>query len=161
MGQLGYGINIKTGRPIILARGKHVIDDINFVWKKRVSLKAQMTKLGQLEIIRIGTGYVGYAYRKGNLVILKPGLHLIEPPDRFGDILSTQMQIIDLHDQVHDTSDYVPLAIKAAIFFRILQPERALRRISNIEQQITDTAVATLAGIIRASSLSDIAPRSQ
>jgi len=86
---------------------------------------------------------------------------LIEPPDRFGDIMSTQMQIIDLEEAIHETSDYVPLAIKAAIFFRIANAERAIRRISNIRKQITETAVATLAGIIRSSSLSDIASRSQ
>merc|ERR1712107_220656 len=93
--------------------------------------------------------------------ILNPGLHLIEPPDRFGDIMSTQMQIIDLEEAIHETSDYVPLAIKAAIFFRIMNAEKAIRRISNITKQITETAVATLAGIIRSSSLSDIASRSQ
>ena len=110
---------------------------------------------------RIETGSVGYAYKKGNLKILRPGLHLIVPPDRFGDIMSTQMQIIDLAEAIHETSDYVPLAIKAAIFFRIINAERAIRRISNIKKQITETAVATLAGIIRSSSLSDIASRSQ
>ena len=27
MGQLGYGMHMKTGQPVILARGKHVIND--------------------------------------------------------------------------------------------------------------------------------------
>ena len=161
MGQLGYAVDMKSGRPIILARGKHIINDINFVWKKFITLRDRITQLDQLQIIRIETGYVGYAYKQGNLKILHPGLHLIEPPDRFGNIISTQMQIIDLQEAVHETSDYVPLAIKSAIFFRIVKPERALRRISNIRQQVTETAVATLAGIIRSSSLSDIASRSQ
>eukprot|EP01084_Bolivina_argentea_P238463 400612_1 len=160
IGQLGYAVNMKTGRPILLARGKHIINDINFVWKKFITLRDRITQLDQLQIIRIETGYVGYAYKKGNLKILKPGLHLIEPPDRFGDIITTQMQIIDMPEAINETSDYVPLAIKAAIFFRIVNPEKALRRISNIKQQITETAVATLAGIIRSSSLSDIASRS-
>ena len=161
MGQLGYGVDMKSGRPIILARGKHVINDINFLWKKFITLRDRITVLDQLKIVRIETGYVGYAYRRGNLEILKPGLHLIEPPDRFGDLISTQMQIIDLEEAIFESSDYVPLAIKSAIFFRIVKPERALRRISNIRQQVTETAVATLAGIIRSSSLSDIASRSQ
>eukprot|EP01084_Bolivina_argentea_P084509 152805_1 len=161
MGQLGYAVDMKSGRPIILARGKHIINSNDFVWKKFINLRDRITELDQLQIIRIETGYVGYAYYKGNLKILKPGLHLIEPPDRFGDVLSTQIQIIDLPHAVHETSDYVPLAIKSAIFFRIVKPERALRRISNIKQQITETAVATIAGIIRSSSLSDIASRSQ
>jgi len=85
---------------------------------------------------------------------------MIEPPDRFGDIISTMNQIIDLEEAIHETSDYVPVSIKAAIFFRIVNAERALLTISDINKQITETAVATLAGIIRASSLSDIASRS-
>merc|ERR1712173_44816 len=96
----------------------------------------------------------------GNLVILKPGLHLIEPPDRFGNIMSTQMQILELPLGVHETSDYVALAIKAAVFYRIVEPEKTLVRIQNVRQQISETAVATLAGIIRASSLSDLGTRS-
>eukprot|EP00485_Elphidium_margaritaceum_P002465 CAMPEP_0202692270 /NCGR_PEP_ID=MMETSP1385-20130828/6685_1 /ASSEMBLY_ACC=CAM_ASM_000861 /TAXON_ID=933848 /ORGANISM="Elphidium margaritaceum" /LENGTH=521 /DNA_ID=CAMNT_0049347765 /DNA_START=36 /DNA_END=1601 /DNA_ORIENTATION=- len=161
IGQLGYGMNLKTGRPVFLSRGKHVINDIHFVWRKFINMGTEVTQLDQLSIIRIETGYVGYAYKKGNLCILKPGLHCIEPPDRYGDKISTQMQIIDMDEAVHETSDYVPVAIKAAIFFRIVDAEKALRRISNIKQQITETAVATLAGIIRCSSLSDIASRSQ
>merc|ERR1712129_620475 len=112
------------------------------------------------QVIRIETGKIGYAYRQGNLVILQPGLHMIEPPDRFGDILSTQMQILDLPLGVHETSDYVALAIKAAVFYRIVNPKKTLVRIKNVRQQIEETAVATLAGIIRASSLSDLGARS-
>merc|ERR1719204_1951698 len=161
MGQLGYGVDMKSGRPVILARGKHIINDIHFLWKKFITLRDRITQLDQLSIIRIETGYIGYAFKRGNLKILKPGLHMIEPPDRFGDIISTMNQLIDLEEAIHETSDYVPVSIKAAIFFRIVDAEKALLTISNIRQQITETAVATLAGIIRASSLSDIASRSQ
>jgi len=161
MGQLGYGMNMKTGQPVILARGKHIINDNYFIWRRFITLQDRITQLDQLQIIRIETGYVGYAFRGGKLVILKPGLHLIEPPDRFGDIISTMNQIIELAEAIHETSDYVPVSIKASIFFRIVNAEKALLTISDIRKQITETAVATLAGIIRASSLSDIASRSQ
>eukprot|EP00486_Rosalina_sp_Unknown_P004248 CAMPEP_0201571004 /NCGR_PEP_ID=MMETSP0190_2-20130828/13550_1 /ASSEMBLY_ACC=CAM_ASM_000263 /TAXON_ID=37353 /ORGANISM="Rosalina sp." /LENGTH=293 /DNA_ID=CAMNT_0047995207 /DNA_START=766 /DNA_END=1647 /DNA_ORIENTATION=+ len=75
--------------------------------------------------------------------------------------MSTQMQILELPKGVHETSDYVALAIKAAVFYRIVEPEKTLVRIKNVRQQISETAVATLAGIIRASSLSDLGSRSQ
>jgi len=117
--------------------------------------------LDQIEVIRVEMGWVGYCFRAGNLTILEPGLHLITPPDRFGDFLSTQLSILDLPEGVHDTSDYVPLAIKAAVFYRIVDPRKALLNIQNIQQQIVETSVATLAGIIRSSSLSDVASRSQ
>jgi len=106
-------------------------------------------------------GWVGYCYRAGNLQILEPGLHLITPPDRFGDFLSTQLSILDLPEGVHETSDYVPLAIKAAVFYRVIDPKKALLNIQDITHQIRETTVATLAGIIRSSSLSDVASRSR
>merc|ERR1719384_2990143 len=151
---------MESGKPMLLSRGEHIINSEHFVWKKFVNFSEQVTKLDQLQVIRIETGKIGYAYRQGNLVILKPGLHLIEPPDRFGDIMSTQMQILELPLGVHETSDYVALAIKAAVFYRIVEPEKTLVRIQNVRQQISETAVATLAGIIRASSLSDLGTRS-
>jgi len=55
----------------------------------------------------------------------------------------------------------VALAIKAAVFYRIVEPKKLLVRIRNIRKQLEETAVATLAGIIRASSLSDLGSRSQ
>ena len=57
-------------------------------------------------------------------------------------------------------TDYVPLAIKAAVFYRITDPLKALVRIQNIPKQIQETSTATLAGIIRSSSLADVASRS-
>jgi len=53
------------------------------------------------------------------------------------------------------------LAIKAAVFYRVVDPKKALLNIQNIGHQIMETSVATLAGIIRSSSLSDVASRSQ
>jgi len=159
LGQLGYGISRDSGQPLLLSRGKHVIKSNTFLWRKFINLRDPRTILDNLEVIRVETGNVGYCYRHGQLVILKPGLHLITPPDRFGNIISTQLSILDLPLAEHETSDYVPLAVKAAVFYRINDPEKALTRIQNIQQQILETSVATLAGIIRSSSLSDVASR--
>ncbi|ETO35130.1 hypothetical protein RFI_01945, partial [Reticulomyxa filosa] len=149
-GELGYGIDLNDGHPILLSQGKHVIRSNTFLFKQFVTLRDRRTFLDQIEIIRVemgikecfsfwrdffvdyliltvpsslsllsllkkkkGARWVGYCYRAGALTILEPGLHLIAPPDRFGDFLSTQLSIIDLPEGVHDTSDYVPLAIKA------------------------------------------------
>ena len=75
--------------------------------------------------------------------------------------MTTQMTILDLGLAVHETSDYVPLAIKSAVFYRVVDPYKALVRIQNVGQQIKETSIATLAGIIRSSSLSDVASRSR
>ncbi|ETO21693.1 Band 7 stomatin-like domain-containing protein, partial [Reticulomyxa filosa] len=174
-GELGYGLDLNDGHPILLSQGRHIIRSNTFLFKGFVTLRDRRTLLDQIEVIRVEMGWIGYCYRAGNLEILEPGLHLITPPDRFGDFLSTQLSILDLPEGVHDTSDYVPLAIKlfivenaifknkneTAVFYRILDARKALLNIQNIQHQITETSVATLAGIIRSSSLSDVASRSQ
>jgi len=114
-----------------------------------------------MKLIRVETGYVGYAYKKGELVILEPGIHLIVPPDRFGSILSTQQQTLSLPEGIHESSDYVALRIRADVFYRIVDPKRALTNIKNIEVQIRETAVSTVAGIIRSSTLNEIANSSR
>lgn len=122
MGQLGYAVDMKSGRPIILAVRPfalfpfppctvhlrlrvrsaastssttvllplHAYDSqwthvhrprcatVHFLWKKFITLRDRITQLDQLSIIRIETGYIGYAFKRGNLKILKPGLHMIE-----------------------------------------------------------------------------------
>ena len=75
-GQLGYGIDMKTGHPILLTQGEHIIDSPTFQWVKFITLRDQQTVLANLTIIRVETGYVGYCYKQGQLVILKPGVTL-------------------------------------------------------------------------------------
>ena len=80
VGQLGYGVDMSTGRPILLTRGKHFINSEHFVWKKFIKLNEPRTELDNMEIIRVETGSIGYCFRQGKLVILQPGLHMIVPP---------------------------------------------------------------------------------
>jgi len=161
IGQLGYGVERETGKPVLFSRGKHIIKSNTFVWTGFLTFRDQRTQMNNIDVIRVETGNVASCYRHGQLFILEPGLHLIQPPDRFGCMLSTQITILDLPYAVHETSDYVPLGIKSAVFFRVVDPLKALVRIQNVNKQIEETSVATLAGIIRSSSLSDVASRSQ
>ena len=73
-GQLGYGIDMKTGHPILLTQGEHSIDSTTFEWIKFITLREPQTQLANLTVIRVETGYVGYCYKQGQLVILKPGV---------------------------------------------------------------------------------------
>jgi len=157
IGQLGFGIETNTGEPVLLKTGKHVINSSTFEWRGFISCTAPKTQLGNLWLIRVETGQVGYGYEGGNLVILEPGLHLVSPPNRFENFMSTQLDILELPRAIHESSDYVPLAIHAAVFYRVADPYKALTRIKDVKIQIRDTAISTLAGIIRSSSLADIA----
>jgi len=157
VGELGFGIQSNTGEPVLLVTGKHVIRSETFSFTKFINCTDDITELGNLKLVRVETGKVGYCYRGGELQILPPGLHVVAPPDRFGGFMSTQLSILNLPTMNHESSDYVPLEIRAAVFYRIHDPIKALTRIQNVQQQIRDTAISTLAGIIRSSSLADVA----
>eukprot|EP00997_Jenningsia_sp_PLL12_P007188 NODE_37_length_3171_cov_47.713645_g33_i0.p1 GENE.NODE_37_length_3171_cov_47.713645_g33_i0~~NODE_37_length_3171_cov_47.713645_g33_i0.p1 ORF type:complete len:378 (+),score=128.77 NODE_37_length_3171_cov_47.713645_g33_i0:1950-3083(+) len=88
-------------------------------------------------------------------------LHMIGPSDRFGGFVSLQQDVIPLPENPYDNCDYVPLIIKADVFYEICDPIKTITRISglhdDIRKYIRESAVATLASIIRGSSLADIA----
>jgi len=104
---------------------------------------------------------MGYAYVQGKLALFKPGMHCIIPPDRFAGTVSTQQQTLDLGTTIHESSDYVPLAIRADVFYRISDPHLTLTKVRNVNQQIKETSISTLAGIIRSSTLNEIAGSSK
>lgn len=157
MGQLGFGLDSETGEVVLLTQGKHIINSATFRFQRFVNFQNQVTDLASLKVIRVETGSVGYVYRSGKLEILQPGLHLVSPPDRYGNILTTQQQTLTLPETVHESSDYVPLLVKADVFYCIKDPLKALTRIRDIIRQVRETSIAAVASIIRTSSLSDIA----
>ena len=67
--------------------------------------------------------------------------------------------VLDLPESIHESSDYVELSITANVFYRVKDPKKVLETVQakNIEHQIKETAISTLAGIIRSTSLAEIA----
>jgi len=105
-------------------------------------------------------------YRQGVLQILDTGkVHLVNPTDKWGGFLSLQQQVISLGEREYDNCDYVPLHIKADVFYEIRDPQKAITRISGSAQDIAryveECALATLGSIIRGTSLADIATSMQ
>ncbi len=101
---------------------------------------------------------------------MKPDRHVIESADHiFQGFLSTQQQNLDLYGSdskdklksvlIAETKDFVEIGIKADLFYRISDPEKALLVVGkdNIEPLVRDTAVATLNSIIRSSTLAEVA----
>mmetsp|Transcript_13046 Transcript_13046/g.21719 ORF Transcript_13046/g.21719 Transcript_13046/m.21719 type:complete len:478 (+) Transcript_13046:79-1512(+) len=156
-GKLGFAMDTSTGSPMLLTAGTHYIRKAEFKWGSFLDLSQGVNSLGALKLIRVDRGQVAYYYKEGELEILNPGLHVIAPPDRFGGFLSTQLQLMDLPKQVHESADYVQLSIDADVLYCIRDPKRALLRVDNMEKLIRKTALSTLAGIIRSSHLSEVA----
>merc|ERR1719204_698562 len=146
LGEVGIGMNLKTGNPVLLTTGTHFINNDYFKWECFSDLTQRKTPIGKMTLVRVEKGDVGYGYKgkSGDLVIYPPGLHLIDPPDRFVDILSMQVQIVQLPKEVHESKDYVQIEVQAAVYFRIADPIKALITIEDIHREIRDLGVATL-----------------
>mmetsp|Transcript_15462 Transcript_15462/g.23360 ORF Transcript_15462/g.23360 Transcript_15462/m.23360 type:complete len:434 (-) Transcript_15462:91-1392(-) len=156
-GQLGYATDTKSGQPMLLVAGTHYIRKAEFKWGGFLDLNRRENDIGALKLVRVDRGEVGYFFKRGELMTLKPGLHVICPPDRFGGFVSTQLELLDLPKHVHESADYVRLAIDADVLYCIVDPKKALLRVNNLRRLIKKTAVSTLAGIIRSSNLSEVA----
>lgn len=160
-GQLGYGFDNETGRLVLLTPGRHIVTSPTFKFQSFLDLNQPENSLGSFKLIRVETGKVGIIYRKGDLKIIHPGLHLVKPPDRFRELVSTQQQVLELPETLHESSDYVQLAVKADVFYEIKNPESVYSKIDSVVKFISDTAIATLGGIIRNSTLADIGQSSR
>jgi len=122
-----------------------------------------MIKIGEWQLIRVDFGRVGVATIAGKMRILEQGLHLFEPPDVFLRFVNTRIQILQLPACVQESSDYVPLLVKANISYHIQDPLKCIDKIQDQGAQkiITEVSSAAIAAIIRSSTLGDMAMASK
>lgn len=160
-GKLGYAIDTTTGQPMLLVAGTHYVRQGEFKWGGFLDLTKPINSIGVIKLVRVERGQVGYFFKRGELEILEPGLHVIAPPDRFENFLSTQLQLLQLPRLVHESGDYVGLRIDADVLYSIVDPKRALLRVKDLTKLIEKTAVSTLANIIRSSHLNEVAGSSR
>jgi len=106
---------------------------------------------------------VGVATIAGTMRILEQGLHLFEPPDVFLRFVNTRIQVLNLPTCVQESSDYVPLLVKANITYHIKDPLMCIDKIQDqgARKIITEVSSATIASIIRSSTLGDISMASK
>jgi len=156
-GMLGYGVD--KGIPVLLAPGRHKITSWEFVWKGYLDLSKNVVQIGEWILVRVDFGRVGVATLAGKMSILRQGLHLFEPPDVFLRFVNTRIQILELPQCVQESSDYVPLLVKANISYQIKDPVMCINKIQNqqAERIITEVSSAAIAAIIRSSTLGDMA----
>lgn len=158
-GQYGYGVNTKTGDPMILTPGTHIIDDPTFKWINFLDLSNNEIKCGTFTFIRVETGKIGLAFINSKLHVLEPNIHLLKSPDRFHCFVSTQQQIITLKHSV-ESADYIAIDISADIFYYLLDAEKAFTKaycnVEDMTNSIKETAAATISMIVRASTFSEI-----
>ncbi|WP_342220299.1 SPFH domain-containing protein [Rickettsiella endosymbiont of Miltochrista miniata] len=143
-GQLGYAQDTKTGKHLFLTPGFHMIPLATTKFIKFLDLEREINELDPGKLVSIRTGTEGVIYdEEGRLVMKKPGVHFIVPPSKLIKIISTQDSIMELPEAIYESSDYVPLKIKADVFYRITNTEKVCKKIDPnlLDKYLHDTAI--------------------
>lgn len=158
--------------------GVYEVDSPTFAFVKCIPASEKCIELGSRKRVVVYDGEVGISYLNGKLDILTPKIHLFDAAERvFVGFLSTKQQIAHLTDDIFDgkpasnsgkaskflrcdTKDFVEIGVKAAVFYRITNPETALLTVGDteaIEKLVTETSIATLQVIVRSTALNQVA----
>lgn len=166
-GEIGLAY-YKNKPQFITAPEIYEVDSQDFLFDRIELATKKDIQLGSRRRIIVCDGEVGISYNKGKLEVLKPATYEFDTNNiLFSGFLSTKQQDIqlvsdDLKDgSIHcETKDFVGVAIKAAVYFRISDPAIALTTIGDekaIRNIIKETSIATLQSITRSTALKEVA----
>jgi len=154
------GLAWEDNKPVFIETpGIFEVDSPTFAFIKCEPASEKQIQLGSRKRIVVYDGEVGISYVNGKLDILQPKAHIFDAAERvFVNFLSTRQQLTPLTDAapipradnkskekakeekesgIHngylrcDTKDFVEIGIKAAVFYRIGDPEKALLTIGD------------------------------
>jgi regulator of protease activity HflC (stomatin/prohibitin superfamily) len=129
-GQLGYAKDTERGRHLFLKPGFHFIRSTTTKFIKFLDLKKNINELDTGWLVSIRTGTEGLVYdERGRLIMKKPGVHFIVPPSKLEKIISTQDTIMELPSCTYESNDYVPLQIKADVYYRLTDTKKVFEKI--------------------------------
>ena len=88
---------------------------------------------------------------------LEPGLNLIIPFfDRIGAKLNMMEQVLDVPTQEVITKDNVSVRVNAVVYFRVIDPERAIIQVERFLEAISQLAQTTLRSVLGQHELDDM-----
>lgn len=163
------GLAWEDNKPVFIeTAGVFEVDSPTFAFVRCELASEKQVQLGSRKRIVVYDGEVGISYVNGKLDILQPKAHTFDAAERvFVNFLSTRQQLTPLTDAGVgtgflrcDTKDFVEIGIKAAVFYRIGDPERALLTVGDadaIEKLVKETSIATLQVIVRSTALNQVA----
>ncbi|ELR20718.1 SPFH domain / Band 7 domain containing protein [Acanthamoeba castellanii str. Neff] len=151
-GQLG--LSWKNGETIILEPGRHILVAPH-VFQEAKDIGAPYIELGPIKRIIVNEGQVGISYDTGKLEVLLPGLHIrTSPTFRFQEFVSVRR----LEPLKVNTNDGIAIMVNTIITYRIEDPVRAFRDVSNVSEALFEKAEALVTSIFLHHSLDEIAP---
>jgi regulator of protease activity HflC (stomatin/prohibitin superfamily) len=102
--------------------------------------------LGFASIKVVSQGNVAVVERLGKFHgVLEPGLHVVIPVvDRLRTTLSKREQVFDIPPQQCITSDNAPLAADAVVYWRVVDPEKAVYSVMDLKMAIQNLVLTQL-----------------
>jgi len=163
------GLAWLDNEPVLIENpGTYEVDSSNFQFGSLEDASKKIIALGAKKIVTVYEGEVGVTYKAGTLAVLRPGRHYIDSADHMVDaFLSTQQLSLRLNKDKDllacDTKDLVKIGIRADVFYRICDPEKALTQVGRtfIPELVKETSIATLNNIVRSTNLGEIATSPQ
>jgi len=77
------GMSSDNGVPYFLAPGRHILWSPLNAYKGNVSITDKKIELGNIQIITIDKSEIGLSVNKGEHILLGPGQHILQAPQRF------------------------------------------------------------------------------
>lgn len=147
------------GEMILLPPGRHSI----FPWENYPvvpqSLAKSVISLGPYTIVTVATGDIAKTLNKGTLEILDEGQHLLtDAAHIFKEFIAIKQETKRLDKIIAYTSDNVGLELQADVRYQIIDPQKAISLIDDIEKSIKEIAEMAISQTIAHHTLEDFAP---
>jgi regulator of protease activity HflC (stomatin/prohibitin superfamily) len=99
----------------------------------------------------------GIIFRLGRTHAVKgPGLYWIAPLIDQKVQVDTRTKTTNIEPQETITADSVTIKVNAVLYYRIIDPSRAINRVENYQQAVYQTALTTLRNVVGQNNLDDV-----
>lgn len=99
----------------------------------------------------------GVIFRLGRMSSIKgPGIYWIIPIIDQKAKIDIRTKTVDIQSQETITADSVTIRVNAVLYYRVLDPERAINRIENYEFAVYQASMTTLRNVVGQNILDDI-----
>ncbi|HTM63197.1 MAG TPA: SPFH domain-containing protein [Gammaproteobacteria bacterium] len=91
------GMCSDNGVPVFLAPGRHILWSPYNAYKGNATISDKMIRLGQnIEIVTIDQSEIGLSVAKGKNILLEPGQHILQAPQRYVKSVATNQNYVRL-----------------------------------------------------------------
>lgn len=115
-------------------------------------------QLGPHTVVTVQEGFRGVAFRDGELLILQPGHHILEPREVFQKYVSMQQHVDVLRELTITTNDGINMTVRGVITYQACDAEKAAVAVEDLKASVHEQAEIVLSRVCRSYSREDLMP---